>query len=589
MITDPVKWLAENFELDPTARRSGKFDPEYCGWLCAPGGPIEAYADPAVTEGCCMTSAQAGKTVTSVGMYLWAQDNQPGPGMWVLPAGDEVQTFAEQRFMPMVNTCGGLPGMLPSARYATKTREINFPFGPLVMVGANSGSKLSGKPIRYLHLDEEKDYPAGAVNKASKRVTSFVGSKIWRTSTPKHHSKSIHEGYLSGCQAEWHVRCPVCGDESEVTWQRMTWQKDEPGTERRYQSIRLRCARDNCDHTWSDNASDRAYLAKHGRWVKANPDAPRWIYSARWNRLIAPWAPWAPVLQEYEAAVVALDRGLQEPMAVWFQEALGLPYEQGQLDEEDPIPEGAYQMADPWPDLGTPGQPGAGFAFLAADVQKDRLEVTARSVLPTGTASRLMHEGTEATFTDLEALRIRLGVAPRWVFIDCRYNTGEVLRACHKYGWTALVGEDRDSGYAHSTGKGAVRRPFSEPQKVDIGVGGQRHGLNIVQFRWSNRLIKDTLALLSAGKTQADWTVARDASKDYRAQLRSEILRDVYDRDTGQARQKWVKRHRDRDNHKWDCECMIVVAMMIARLLPADITTLGEIDEAEGTGLPPRG
>jgi hypothetical protein len=560
MIVSPEVWLPRHYRMDSSSSRS-HYDPAYCRWLLAPGGPVQSFADPKTRQGACMTSAQSGKTETAKGLLLWALDQKPGPAMWILPARDEVQTFASTRLMPSIMSCEPLAKKLPSGRWATKTMEVNFPYGPLILIGANSGSKLSGKPIRYLFPDEEKDYPAGAVQKAMKRVTASRDSKIWRMSTPKRPNESIHLGYLEGTQSQWQVRCPKCGHLGEVTWARMRWERDNPSADERTRSLRVACGNETCEHTWHERADDRLALATAGVWHAQNPEAPTGIYSAHWSRLIAPWASWAPVLLEYEAAARALAMGLQEPMAVWYQECLGLPYEPGQLEEEDPIPEGPYLLADPW---------AADQIVMGVDVQSNRLEVVARAVK--GSESRLRWEGIVATFEDLEALRKTLGCHPsRNLMIDARYSNANfaVLRACHKYGWTACVGDHNDDGYVH---KDKIRRPFSEAQQIDTGIGGARHGLFCWQFRWSNRLVKDVLALLSSGRaTETSWTIARDTSRDYRDQLRGEVLRTVYDRDTGQPAQKWVKRHSGRANHKWDCECMVLVAMMALGLLSADL------------------
>jgi hypothetical protein len=579
MIIQPEQWLARHYRMDSSASKQ-VYDPDHCRWLHAPGGPIRAFANPRIRQGACMTPAQGGKTETGKGLLLWALDQQPGPAMWVLPAKDEVQTFGESRLMPTINACAPLARKLPSKRWATKTLEVQWPFGPLLLVGANSGSKLSGKPIRYLFLDEEKDYPAGATQKAMKRVTAFRGSKIWRMSTPKRVNESIHLGYLEGTQSAWHVRCPKCGHAGEVTWERMRWEKDNPSADERTRSLRVACGNEACDHCWHERADDRRALATAGEWVAGNPDAPSTKYSAHWSRLIVPWAAWGDVLSEYEQAAKALTFGIQEPMAIWYQECLGLPYEPGQLEAEDPIPEGPYLLGDPWADSAR--------RIMGVDVQKDRLEVVVRAVAKSG-ESRLHWEGIQATFDDLEAPRIQFGIEPNWVMIDARYNTAEELRACHRFGWTACVGDDRDDGYVHSIRGQSIRRAFSPAQKVDTGIGGARHGLYCWQFRWSNRLIKDTLALLSTGKASASpWTIARDTSREYKDQLRGEVLRTVYDRDTGQPRQKWVKRHRDRGNHRWDCECMVLVGMLAGGLLSADVAE--EIPPPSGLpGAPPGG
>ena len=44
----------------------------------------------------------------------------------------------------------------------------------MLLVGSNSGSKLSGKPIIRLFLDEEKDYPRGATGQGTQACPGEV-------------------------------------------------------------------------------------------------------------------------------------------------------------------------------------------------------------------------------------------------------------------------------------------------------------------------------------------------------------------------------------------------------------------------------
>jgi Phage terminase large subunit (GpA) len=121
----------------------------------------------------------------------------PGPFLWVMPAIDEVKTFSETRLQESMEACEPVQA-LRSGRGMHTALEMHFVSAPLILTGAGSPSKVSGKPIRYLFLDEEKDMRKGAVAKALKRVRSKWDSKVWRMSTPKREDDSIDRAFLEG-------------------------------------------------------------------------------------------------------------------------------------------------------------------------------------------------------------------------------------------------------------------------------------------------------------------------------------------------------------------------------------------------------
>jgi hypothetical protein len=531
--------------------------------LAADGGPLWAIESPQFREVILKTPAQAGKTVIAQGALSYWLATDPGPSMWVLPAKDEGQTFLESRLLHVFRACAGVRSLLPSGRYAQKATEIQFPYGLFLAVGANSGSKLSGKPVRYLIADEEKDYPAGSIEKAMKRARSYGKTcRILRVSTPDAPGENIDAAHKTGSQTVWRVACPKCGDRSPVDWSRVVVDEDKPTFDERLLSMQISCK--ECGHAWHDTPEDRAALCRDGDWQSLNDKSPGHIYSATWSALCIPWATWRDVLMEWEKARAAFARGIPQPMRVFYTETLGEAWTPDAMQADDPLPIGHFAKGDDWPEEVE--------RYLAADVQRDRLEVVARRVSATG-ESRLLYEGTVATLDDLKALQEALDIKPHLCAVDCRYRRPEVLAACHRWGWTAMQGEDRDNGYTwidKATGAKS-RRPFSRVQRIDTGIGTDQRGLFCAMYAWSNRQVKDILALLSQGKG-SPWLVAGDASQEYREQMRSEVLREVADRETGAIKQKWVKRHRDRDNHRWDCECMILVLMMATKMLrPADL------------------
>ena len=169
-----------------------------------------SFADPTCRSGACRCSAQSAKTVTAMVLALWSLCEDPGPFMWVLPAQDEAKTFSKTRLKECIDRCEPLSRLKTRNVYDDSNLEINFATAPLILVGAGSGSKLSGKPVKWLFVDEEKDMSREQVQKALKRVRSKWDSKVWRMSCAKHADDSIDQAFKNGDQRHWHVRCPLC-------------------------------------------------------------------------------------------------------------------------------------------------------------------------------------------------------------------------------------------------------------------------------------------------------------------------------------------------------------------------------------------
>jgi hypothetical protein len=84
-------------------------------------------------------------------LLLWALCEDPGPTMWILPASDEA------KLQESILLCEPLVRLMSNKRYDFSKQEIHFASAPLMIFGAGSDSKISGKPIKYLMLDEDKN------------------------------------------------------------------------------------------------------------------------------------------------------------------------------------------------------------------------------------------------------------------------------------------------------------------------------------------------------------------------------------------------------------------------------------------------
>ena len=77
------------------------------------------------------------------------------------------------RLTPTFEGCAPVKALVPETRTAATTSEIDFPGFPFVINGANARSKLQYKPIRWLILDEVRNYPPEALSHAIE-ISSLV-------------------------------------------------------------------------------------------------------------------------------------------------------------------------------------------------------------------------------------------------------------------------------------------------------------------------------------------------------------------------------------------------------------------------------
>jgi phage terminase large subunit GpA-like protein len=572
MQLNPVAWAEKHFWFDRSSTTQGRFEISRAPFL---RDLMEAFADPSIRTGTCMCSAQSAKTQTGIILACWAESEDPGPFMWVMPAKDEAVTFSTTRLKESFEKCSPVSRLMPSGRYQVKNLEINFATAPLILVGAQSGSKLSGKPIRWLFLDEEKDYKLpGAVEKAIKRTRSKWNSKVWRMCTPGSENDSIHLAFLAGDQRHWHVRCPKCGHSEPLRWKYRKGERgylryDEADNEQAViDSVRYECPNLSCDHEWRDTPEDRSYIAgEGGEWVRHNLKAKPSDASWTWNALLPAWVSWGDLVSEWRKAQKAKRALNMQPLKVFLNESACEPFKEEYSAEPVSILGSDYRLSDY-----TSGQliDGEARRVMTIDKQQAWYWVIIRAWRNDG-SSRLLYFGKIQALEQLEELRIRYGVLPKLTHEDASYRDTIVFQDCIRFGWRAIRGSDNDTkGFRYTYNKGkrnekTVLRLFSLVQNIDLG-GGR------CELIWlASEKLKDLLAQIRSGKGPR-WEIPKDFGDDqlaaeYHRQMNGETKREEIDK-RGQSAWRWHKTH---DNHAWDCEYyQIAVALYLYLLTPQE-------------------
>lgn len=291
---------------------------------------MNAVGQPEVETVVYMTSAQIGKTQMLKNILGYYIDYHPSPILYVMPTLDDMKEFSKTRIATMIRDVPALRGKVAESRARDSGNTVlnkTFPGGYISMVGSNSPSSLSSKPIRILLADEidRFDDSAGTegdpLKLAEKRTTTFYNRKKVFASTPGLKGASrIDFAFHEGTQEEWQVPCPSCGHYQAYSWDRVT--EDASG---------MAC--EECGEVIGEFEWKRQQQNMLGKWVAMAPDNLRLNKSRSFhlNELASPWVRWETIMRNYLSAKALGEEGLK----VWVNTSLGEPFEsQGDTADE---------------------------------------------------------------------------------------------------------------------------------------------------------------------------------------------------------------------------------------------------------------
>ena len=555
-----AEWAERNIVVDKTSPMPGPWRLRNSPWVEA---VLVAAADNRVSQIVVKCSAQSSKTQTSMLIAAWAIAEDPGPMMWCMAARDEAITFARTRFMPTLENCKPVRDLIPPGRHDKTTLEINFATMPLILAGANSKSKMQSKPIRWLLLDEVRNYPPGALEMVMKRTTLFWNSRQIMISTPDKKGDAMDRAFEEGNQLEWHFDCPGCGVAQPLDFEAgMKWDTNEitrPGGAWNFNAlaptIRYECP--HCKHQIRDTPADRRWIAssKHGRMIAKNPEASAGKVSATWSAFIVPQVKWRMLVEEFLIANECAKRGDLDPLKSFINERLGQSWQDKGQEETSMIEErkGDFSIGESWGKEVT--------RILTADRQPDCFYFVCRAWSATG-ESRLIDCGQLWTEEDLHEKEIELKVAAGDVGIDSGFNAAEIYRACARYGWKAFKGTPVPHFTATLASGQHVKRIYAKA-KADPMIGQAGSMKRIRLFLFSDPALMDMLDLFTSGKA-VRWEIPRDVSDQYLHQMKSKVRGEKTD-GRGQVTHPWRNLHGD--DHLLDCEKMNLLAAVIKGLL----------------------
>lgn len=305
-----------------------------------------------------MSSAQVGKTELINNILGYYIDYDPAPIMVLMPTLDLATSYSKKRLATMIRDTPVLREKVKDAKSRDSDNtllEKGFPGGYVALVGANSPTGLSSRPIRILLADEVDRFPPTAgiegdpLSLAEKRTKTFWNKKKFFVSTPTEKGISrIEKEFEDSTKEEWCVPCPLCGKYQPYKWGNI-----------KFADITMEC--EFCKERFYEHQ----WKAGKGKWIAENSltNKKRGFHL---NALASPWESWENIIDDFKQAK---KNGI-ETLKTWINTTLGEPWEDtsGEGTEKEVLIKRRerYDCDVPFEVL---------ILTAGVDVQDDRLEV----------------------------------------------------------------------------------------------------------------------------------------------------------------------------------------------------------------------
>jgi len=330
---------------------------------------MDSINDPDVQEVAIMASAQVGKTEFLLNFIGYHIDYDPCPILYMLPTEKLIKTFSKNRLQEMIDASPQLRGKVAEAKSRDSSNTIDeksFPGGYIAIVGANSPSSLSSRPIRIVLCDEVDRYPRSSgkegdpVTLATQRTETFTFNRkhiFVSTPTIKETSR-IEQLYNDSTMEEWCLPCPSCAELQPLKWQQIKFEYEKTEDD----DFAIKSVQHACKHCGALH-SEKEWKRGEGRWIARKKHSSRRGFHL--NQLVSPWSSWTTVVNKFLKA----ERDGIDTLKVWTNTVLGESWEEkGEKLEEQALFERCEEYGAEVPDE-------VRVLTAAVDVQDDRFEI----------------------------------------------------------------------------------------------------------------------------------------------------------------------------------------------------------------------
>lgn len=360
-----TEWAVKYRELPETGGTRGRYRIEVVPYHRR---PQDLMTNPTVRLVVLAWGSQTGKS-TCIENGIGARIHlRPSPMLMVRPKIDDAESWAKERFDPMVRATKVLRERVQTRRGVSTMRYKVFPGGYLFIPSAQSATELASRSAPELFIDEadRMEHIIGEGNPIEivqrRNAATDLGTTVL-TSTPRDAETTMIWPYLlDGTYEFFEIPCPHCGHQQPLIWGTrerdagLRWTYGQPET------AAYLCR--SCLTLIDEREKPAMLLA--GGWVATQPDKD--YPSFHLNALYSPFgkSAWRMLAREWESS-----QGKPGDLQVFINTRLAEPWEEpAEVVDADTL----SSRLEEYPEGGVP----QGVAILTAgvDVQDNRLEVS---------------------------------------------------------------------------------------------------------------------------------------------------------------------------------------------------------------------
>lgn len=249
-------------------------------------GIMDVLDKPFIREVYVQAPPQTVKTQAILNYLMRRIDQGPTSVMLVMPDENLTRRIFKRRLLPSIEATPRTKAMLSPRAEDTTRHNILFINGmDITGAWAGSAAAMASDAMEVVILDEMNKYPLpqnnepNAFDAAKARTNSFPFTyKIYGGSTPTDEEGLITQVIRKRADEVryYYVKCPICGEEQRMTWDRISWgnTRDPREVMRKKLAYYNCCA---CGMAWDDALRDHAVAdtMKNGWRAEEPVDRPR--------------------------------------------------------------------------------------------------------------------------------------------------------------------------------------------------------------------------------------------------------------------------------------------------------------------------
>jgi phage terminase large subunit GpA-like protein len=390
-------WIESNIRLPDTVAEPGPV--HLWPWQV---GIADAISDPDIEKVSMMKATRLGFSSLLTAAIGYFAVEQPSSILYLLPTEADCRTFivsdVEPMFdaSPILHDCIAPPAIGDRRQSRSTMLHRIWPGGSLKCVAGKAPRNLRAHTAKILMIDEVDAIETSAEGDpcalAERRTMTYSDRKIIIGGTPIDEATShVLRSYLESDQRIFEVPCPACGAFTEIRWQHIEWQPDQPHT------AAFRCP--ECKSLIDE--SHKPAMVKAGQWHITHPEI-KGHAGFRLNSLVSLLGncAWGKLATEFLLVKNDSDR-----LKVFTNTLLGEAWS----DLADEVND--YDLISRVEPFGIDAIPPEVLAITAGvDCQDDRLEVSLVGHAKDGTVFILAHQviwgspDDNSTFSELDDL-----------------------------------------------------------------------------------------------------------------------------------------------------------------------------------------